>query len=195
MLDHQKLLVAYQNYYAQNGHPYIDQGYNISVARLTDPKWRVLAVHHLTGPENGGNHNVYIEVIDEQGHRIPRQFVKLTWEGKQGPADVLVIDKPSNEPGTNAPLWFQQTVSVWVEDNVSEVVSGIHTRHPDEPGGNQQGHHSFYIVFQRNLHPVTPPPTPTPDPTPEPNPVPDPLTAEKALAEIKTIVDEFYSRQ
>ena len=126
--------------------------------------WRVIGVHHLTPPENRGNRHVFIEALDEEGHRIQNPFVWAgwTWEGRRPDeaADPVPLDKPLNEPAGNIAMHFGQKVSVWIKGtnrqgtDASDVVQGIHTAHDDElgPNGekwNSNGHHSFYVVFQR----------------------------------------------
>jgi hypothetical protein len=60
-------------------------------------------------------------------------------------------------------------VSAWVDGALSDVVGGIHTRHEDEgddlaPKGNLRGHHSFYVVFQRQAAGVVVKPDPGEEP-------------------------------
>jgi hypothetical protein len=113
--------------------------------------WRVIGVHHLTGPENMSNHHVYCDVLDGDGRRVNQARLSLTQENT---APVFaVVDKPANEPGTNFPLWSKTRATVTVsypttDPLPSEAVTGIRTDHADEEIGNTWGHHSFYIVFQ-----------------------------------------------
>lgn len=110
--------------------------------------WRVVGVHHLTGPENMGNHHVYCDVLDEDGRRINGSRLVLT-QGNTAPV-FAVVDKPVNEAGTNFPMWSSNRATVAVDDALpSESVNGLRTDHADEEIGNTWGHHSFYIVFQR----------------------------------------------
>ncbi|MEM7342830.1 MAG: hypothetical protein AAF485_01180 [Chloroflexota bacterium] len=110
--------------------------------------WRVIGIHHLTGAENMGNHNVFCDVLDENGQRINHSRLVLT-QGTASPV-FAVVDKPANEPGTNFPIFKGNVVTVGVESDLpSEQVTGIHIGHADEEVGNTWGHHSFYVVFQR----------------------------------------------
>lgn len=143
--------------------------------------WRVIGVHHLTGPENHGQSNVFLEALDENGNRVRPAWVRWTWKDRRPnePARPILLDKPINEPGGNINMGFNQTVTVWMigqDPNYldhSDQVTGLHTRHDDtapEPG-NYRGHHSFYIVFQKAIagqQQPEPDPDPTPTPTPEP---------------------------
>lgn len=121
-----------------------------------DKYWRVIAVHHLSGPENRGLHHIYVDVLDEDGKRVMGARVKATAPGQ--PLIFATVDKPPNEPGTNMPMWKMTTYTLQVDDvngeNLpGEVLTGITSTHPDEEVGNTLFHHSFYVVFQ--LTPVT----------------------------------------
>ena len=114
--------------------------------------WKVIKVHHLSPVENHGNHNVYVDLLDEEGNRIYGAKARMTWQGGQGEA---TIDKPEDEPGTNFPLWKHQVGTVEGVGLPSDKVVNLHSGHPDEPGppawGNTLFHHSFYVVFQRTI--------------------------------------------
>lgn len=120
--------------------------------------WKVIKVHHLSPVENHGNHNVYVDLLDEDGNRIYGAKALMTWQGGQGEA---TIDKPENEPGTNVPLWKHQVGTVEGVGLPSDKVANLHTGHPDEAGppawGNTLFHHSFYVVFQRTIKDGQPP--------------------------------------
>jgi len=65
----------------------------------------------------------------------------------------MSMDKPNGEPMCDIPVWRGQMVYVSM-GNDSDSVVGIHTMHGDElgPNGeiwNSNGHHSFYIKFQK----------------------------------------------
>jgi hypothetical protein len=116
------------------------------------PYWKVIKVHHLSPVENHANHNVYVDLLDEDGNRIYGAKALMTWQGGQGEA---TIDKPENEPGTNFPLWKHQVGAVEGVGLPSDKVTNLHSGHPDEAGppawGNTLFHHSFYVVFQRTI--------------------------------------------
>jgi hypothetical protein len=142
----------------------------------------LIGVHHLDQSENRGNHHVYVDVLDEHGQRLPNAVVAYTWQGRKEGALTVACDKPADEPAGNIPLQSNMTVDVWVwtlNEYGSDHATGIHTRHADEPSGNTWGHHSFYLVFQRNAPIPTVPPAPTPEPTPTPTPAP-PTTPDQA---------------
>jgi glycosyltransferase involved in cell wall biosynthesis len=123
------------------------------------PFWRVVRVHHLTPEENGGNHHIFVDVLDAPlggesaapGQRLFNARVKVTWDGGES---LVKIEKPLGEPGGNFPLWKSQVCSVQAlgqegDELPSDRVTGLHIRHPDEAPGNTWGHHSFYVTFVR----------------------------------------------
>jgi hypothetical protein len=123
---------------------------------------RCIGVHALTGDENRGMHNVFLEVLDEVGERIPSAAVAWTWYGREGDPLVVALDKPPNEPAGNYALEANMIdTECWVLGTVSDHVKGLTTRHPDEPPGNTYGHWSYYVVFQVVGGSVTPTPEPT----------------------------------
>jgi hypothetical protein len=114
--------------------------------------YQVIGVHHLLPAENTGNRNIYLDVLDENNKRINGARIAWTWEGRRNdePANPVVIDKPDNEPGANISIGAGQKVSVWISGVRSDQVNNLHSLHDDEPGGNQRGHHSFYVIFKRS---------------------------------------------
>ena len=143
----------------------VDYGVQIRQAEVADGElyWRVIGVHHLLPKENGRDHNIFVEALDEQGNRIrqAKAFAASTWEGRQDGPDVKALDKVSTDPmGCDFPMDIRATYSVWMKgsspqsNDPSDRVEKLHTRHADEPfgvpgAGNTMGHHSFYVVFQR----------------------------------------------
>jgi hypothetical protein len=129
--------------------------------------WKVIGVHHLIGSENGFNHHLYADVLDERNERIIG--AKLTVKNFNGSIGRMAIDKPLNEPGTNVPIWPNDKLTVWAGfgDGAlpSDKVVGIHTMHPDEGDLNRVAHHSFYVVFKHSIAGVIvdPPKEPTVD--------------------------------
>jgi hypothetical protein len=129
--------------------------YGVLVERVADPgqpHWRVIGIHHLTGAENVGNHNVFADVLDENGVRI--DGAHLLAVNNDLPPALVRIDKPPHEPGTNFPMFKNDTYNVAVHgpDDAplpSDRVINLHTRHADEEPGNTLFHHSFFVVFQQ----------------------------------------------
>ena len=115
------------------------------------PYWRAVRVHHLTPEENGGRHHIFLEVLDEAGERLFGAQLRVTWDGQE---EVVIAEKPLNEPGANFPTFGGQECAVEVlglpvQTLPSDRVVNLHSDHLDEPPGNTRFHHSFSVVFQR----------------------------------------------
>lgn len=128
--------------------------YGVTVATADVPVgatfWRAVRVHHLTPDENHGNHHIFLDALDESGHRVQGAQARVTWEGCE---QVVTVDKPADEPGTNFPMWKWQVCAVTMLGLPSDRVANLHTGHPDEPPGmgNTLFHHSFQVDFQRSV--------------------------------------------
>ena len=167
--NHQQYNTLYLLNIADGGDPINDaESYGVRIVEADVPEgevyWRIIGVHHLYPRENFGNHNVYLEALDEAGRRIkkPPAWAGWTWKDRRPNerVDPVILDKPTYETAGNIAMHFQQTVSVWINGltpngtDRSDMAENLHTRHPDEPlddGSllNSVGHHSFYVVFQR----------------------------------------------
>lgn len=117
--------------------------------------WQAVRVHHRTPEENGGNHHIYLDVFDPAlggepyGGRVNGARLRVTWDGGE---QIVTVDKPANEPGTNFPMWKWQVCAVECQglpgqELPSDRVSGMHTGHPDEAAGNTLFHHSFSVTY------------------------------------------------
>ncbi len=113
-------------------------GWTITPVTSID-KWRCVHVHRLAVEESQGNHNVYIDVIDETGQRIahPVVYVSFGWTGSA--TQATFFEKPEWEPGANFMLTAGE--NAWCSiGNDSDTVNGLL---------GEAGHTSYYIVFQR----------------------------------------------
>lgn len=134
--------------------------------------YKIVRVHHLTPEENNGMHNLFMDVLDEQGQRV--YSTQVVVHNVNGQSYTATIDKPANEPGTNVPIGPADTLGARLAIG-SDAVTGIHTRHPDEGPvtgwghpGNTTGHHSFLVVWKRTTAGgTTPPPEEPPVEPPE----------------------------
>jgi hypothetical protein len=127
-------------------------GYGVTIVQSDAPLgalyWRATLVHHLTPDENHGNHHIFLDALDEHGARVSGARGRVNWEGGE---QIITVDKPAGEPGTNFPMWKWQVCTVEMLDLPSDRIVGLHTGHPDEPpgAGNSLFHHSFAVHFQR----------------------------------------------
>jgi hypothetical protein len=168
--------------------------YGVTVSTTPVSRWRVIGVHHLTGAENVGKHNVFVDILDEKGERINGARLRWGWEGmraEESPNDV-VIDKPAWEPGGNIALDKGQIVFCHVVDketggdtSASDWAAGFHTGHADEGTGNTWGHHSFFVVFQKDAD------IPEPVEPPEPGPG-DPVTSPSITGRVQVTVNQAW---
>jgi hypothetical protein len=183
---------AYNSHFIANPGDFNSaEPYGAQVLPITAPEgggWtlRCIGIHHLLPDENKGNHNIFVDVLDPTGHRLEDALLGWTWEGRKEdePAPPIPMTKPDNEPGWNIALSINQTVSIWIESYTypSDVVTNLHTRHPDEvypdgggTKGNTTGHHSFYVAFQLTKTTEAAPPEEEEDPEEDDPPTNDDL--------------------
>lgn len=152
-------------------------GVTIQPAPETSPAWRAEIVRHLTPPENRGKRNLFVDVVDEYGHRVFDNRLRIAWltYADDKIADLTPLDKsdsPIELGDGNVDLYTSQTLTAWITGDglASDRVVGIHTRHPDEPPVNGEllntyGHHSFYIKFKRSAGVAVVPPVVVDPPT------------------------------
>ncbi len=124
--------------------------------------WRVLHVHHLSPEENRGERAIYIEVLDEEGRRVPNVSVRV--RDLRGET-VHTLDPNEKRPGLRLEMDEWSIYEVEVEGLPSEKVLGLSTTHPKEGKGNPENRHSFLVVWQRVTH--TRPAVETPTAAPE----------------------------
>jgi len=137
--------------------------FGVKILSVADAEWHCIGVHHLSGAENVGKRNIYIEPVDAQGKRISGCVAEYTWEGKRDdePAPATALDKPAGEVAGNIPIGAGQVVTVWLR-GTSDIVSGL-TSSPDisDTDGNTRYHNSYLVVFRRysGMPAPTPPPS------------------------------------
>ncbi len=128
--------------------------YGVTVQQPTLPAgtlyWQAVRIHHLLPTENGSNHHIDIDLLDEAGNRVSGAQARVTWPGGE---ETVTIDGPANEPGGSFALWKHQVAEVTAlgmpgTNLPSDRVSGLHTTHPDEAPGNSLFNHSFAVDFQ-----------------------------------------------
>lgn len=164
------------------------------------PIYKILGIHHLSPAENVGKHHLFLECLDENGNRDRRQLVEWFWEGQRPDqlARPVVLDKPDNEPAGNIAIGSNQKIWAFVRDQTSDMIGGVHTLYPDEPGpppgANTIGHHSFYVVWMRIKAAEVEEPPPIPTNCEELEEIVQQLTAENvklenAISEISHIIE------
>lgn len=132
------------------------------------PHYQLIGIYHLTGDENRSKHNLYMDVVDINGHCIGEK-IEWGWEGQkptQQPNPVI-LDKPPNEPAGNIVIFWGQKIWARVLGKPSDTIVDVHSMLPDEDVWNTLGHHSFYCVWLWNKDGTAPPPIDPPiDPPP-----------------------------
>ena len=163
--DHNVFQQRYRTNFQQTGQVINDaDSYGVRVV-ATPPaagavQWKAVGVHHLTPDENRGQHNAFVDILDEDGRplRDPNLRAGWSWEGRRPDEDAppQPLDKSLNEAAGNVPLFKGAQLEVWISDpnTASDRVTRLSTDHPDEPTPdgelfNSIGHHSYYVVFQR----------------------------------------------
>jgi hypothetical protein len=111
--------------------------------------WKIVDAFHLSGAENKGNHNIFVEMLNADGSRRFGAHCTLYVGDKQF---TNTVDKPANErSGTDFPIYRGPRYEVSGADMPSDRASGFSTDYPDEEAGNSSGHHSYMVVFQEAL--------------------------------------------
>lgn len=119
--------------------------------------WKIVDAYHLSGQQNKGNHNIYVDMLNADGSRRNGAHCNLYFSGDKhnvlsgSPRAVLTIDKPATEPGTNAPMFRGTFYAVEGADMPSDKATGFNSEWPDEEAGNTNGHHSFMVIFQEAM--------------------------------------------
>ena len=135
----------------QNNTP-ITGGNVLSVTDIS--AWKCVFVHALSNEEEQGAHNVYIDLLDPDGHRLqPTAAIAIEygWDGMQSneKPPFAPLEKLSPEPLANIPLYRGQRLWVGVKDAIGSDIAQNFTSDPD-------GHQSFYVVFQRQSKTTVP---------------------------------------
>lgn len=103
--------------------------------------WKAICVYFLTKEEGGGNPNIYLFAVNENGIvEHPETTGRAvcfgwTWEGRRPDEQARPVcgDKPTNEPPTNINLGRWQIASTWVIDSIpSETIENLRTDRPAE---------------------------------------------------------------
>ena len=110
-----------------------------------------IGIHYLTPEENGGQHNVFLDVLDAEGVRIEGARIMIDDGLDQFP--TVVCDKPPNEACTNFVMFsnIDNYKVLQVNDHATDKVVMLNAfLYPGdvESPGNTLYHQSFYVVYQ-----------------------------------------------
>ena len=110
--------------------------------------WKIVDAYHLSGQQNRGNHHLFADVLNADGTRRMGAQCTVYFAGHSA---VLTVDKPPNEPGTNAPMYRGNYYDIEAADLPSDKAIHFNSEWPDEEEGNTNGHHSFMVIFQETI--------------------------------------------
>ena len=147
--------------------PLVNQAlsYGVTVQQVVAdrPYWAATLVRHLTPVENKGKAGIFVHVFDANGWRVRDSRLRIVWSwaGRQHweiapPAPLDKADHPMELGHGNIDIHWGARASIWLEGDglPCDVVNNLHSMHGPElgPSGekwNYEGHHSFYVRFQR----------------------------------------------
>jgi len=111
-------------------------------ARRGDTVWRLVRAVYQDPTESSGNHNIYVELLDEQSHRVIGQRVWVVW--RDGQAPLITQNRPAPEYSANFPM-YGKIGSYRVEvEGISDAVAGM--------GLPVRHHVNFLLTFQRTRY-------------------------------------------
>ncbi|MEM7531595.1 MAG: hypothetical protein AAF639_05440 [Chloroflexota bacterium] len=130
---------------------------NVQLKQVTIPQtgppgqqyWRVRGVHHLTQKENGGDHNVYVDLLDENGKPLYYDGIGIKW-GWEGQTDQQrqapeKFDKHTpNEPMSDVPITSKGQF-IWTEIEGDGASSDRVSRMGTEGNAAE----SYYVLYQK----------------------------------------------
>lgn len=140
----------------------------------------------------GGNHNVYVDVINDKGYKIPSDELKLygfslaySMDGNK--FNLVEFEKKEPEPSANFPLFAGNNASCMIRSSrqyTSDIVTNLVM-----PG---REHKSYYVVFQLQKGGAITPPPPVVQP---PNTISVNMNVildiERKLAELTTAISNL----
>lgn len=112
------------------------------------PYWRLIEAKWENEAEAGGNHHIYIDVLDENGERIIGQGILIRWPG--GNLTIYTEEKPANEYSTNFSMHSYATLGsfdVKVEGGPGDMMVGLGLGTPEQP--DYTIHTNFKLTYKR----------------------------------------------
>jgi len=108
--------------------------------------WRLIEARWQNEAEAGGDHTIYVQVLDENGNRLIGQPVEIRWPG--GSLNIFTEDKPPPEYGGNFPMYNTLgSYSVSVPGLPSDTIVGLGMGTAEQPAFTV--HTNFFLTFQR----------------------------------------------
>ncbi len=108
--------------------------------------WRLIEARWENEKEAGGDHTIYVEVLDENGGRVVGQPVEILWSG--GSLNVFTEDKPPPVYATNFPMYnCLGSYAVSVPGLPSDRVVGMGLGTADQPDFTI--HTNFFLTFRK----------------------------------------------
>lgn len=139
--------------------------YALKATPTANVDYKLTSVRQLTPCENGGNHHLFVLVLDKQGNGIPNVPIEFSWAGgskrdvtgkKVENIPALGINAKTTAGYVNYPM-FKGSYRVRVYGASSEQTDWLTVDIPqsqlcaksDNPIGNSLYHYSYLIVFQK----------------------------------------------
>jgi hypothetical protein len=96
--------------------------------------WHLKRVEYWDSIQSGGTHHIYADKPHDPALRMEVSNGKQTW--------FVTLDKPSNEPAGNFPMWSDNRYSAKME-GASDRIEGMHIP--------QKQHVSFLLIWERRI--------------------------------------------
>jgi CRP-like cAMP-binding protein len=108
--------------------------------------WRLVEARWQNEAEAGGDHTIYVELLDEYGGRVLNHPVEIRWS--TGNLTVITEDKPKPEYASNFPMYNTLgSYAVSVPRLPSDTVVGLGLGTADQPAFTV--HTNFFLTFQQ----------------------------------------------
>ena len=124
-----------------------DLGVTLEPAVVTpgEPYWKLVEARWADPEQAGGDHTIYIDVLDSNGERAMGQEVNVGWPG--GSITVTIHKAPGEPWGVDFPMYNTLgSYDVLVQDLPSDRIYGLGlgtAENPDVPF-----HTNFYLIFR-----------------------------------------------
>jgi hypothetical protein len=98
--------------------------------------------------ESKGLHHIFVDVVDQQGHRLPGTQFRVAWSDEE---IILPVEEKPGEPwGGNYPMYATMgsySVNIVSPSGTSDLVAGLGMGTPEEP--HIKHHTSFGLRFRK----------------------------------------------